>query len=502
MHFGNIYYSFTIIFSLITPSYGFHSNILSRLENKFALTNQLSSTSTKLNVNNYFESSSEYFLQRDVEIPLIDFSKIKEDEDDNTNGALAPLPSKDLPDEASTLNLYAYKLKGASYERLLEKAESKNLKQLGMLVSKGDDVSFHNKIIGCSMSMSTVGLQLFVQPSDESGLVGGIGVAIEVIAQATAESGEKEAILAKGAFRFVVRKVVSTFPFPTVIVDELPDISEDKTSDSNDNVANEDKPSDSDEPIFYSDFEQDLQEEQDDDDDDDYDDDYDDDDESNLLDNIPPSQLFQQCIQAMKSYVEILNNKPALNPLEKSILEDSGISPTAAKATTEEKSAVLQIFLYDVLPEFYSPLVRYSTTAFLAAEIGSFDNPTRIQMLQTRDSINRLKIAVQALQRIISQEQARKIAEEVTKTTGGDEKDLKVGKAQMPPWVRQMGVGTRVEYYWNEEWGWCAATIMDVQKIVDEYLFTLKFDDDEDGDELRKIPFTPEDKVRWRPISS
>jgi len=477
MHFGNIYYPFTIIFLLITLSYGFQSNILSRLENKFALTNQLSSTSTKLNVNNYFESSSEYFLQRDVEIPLIDFSKIKEDEDDNTNGALAPLPSKDLPDEASTLNLYAYKLKGASYERLLEKAESKNLKQLGMLVSKGDD------------------------PSDESGLVGGIGVAIEVIAQATAESGEKEAILVKGAFRFVVRKVVSTFPFPTVIVDELPDISEDKTSDSNDNVANEDKPSDSDEPIFYSDFEQDLQEEQDDDDDDDdYDDDYDD--ESNLLDNIPPSQLFQQCIQAMKSYVEILNNKPALNPLEKSILEDSGISPTAAKATTEEKSAVLQIFLYDVLPEFYSPLVRYSTTAFLAAEIGSFDNPTRIQMLQTRDSINRLKIAVQALQRIISQEQARKIAEEVTKTTGGDEKDLKVGKAQMPPWVRQMGVGTRVEYYWNEEWGWCAATIMDVQKIVDEYLFTLKFDDDEDGDELRKIPFTPEDKVRWRPISS
>merc|ERR1712151_126050 len=141
--------------------------------------------------------------------------------------------------------------------------------------------------------------------------------------------------------------------------------------------------SDSNEQIFYSDFEQDLQNDEEEDEDDDYDDEEDDDDDihdSSSLDNTPPAQLLAQCIQAMKSYVEILNNKPPLNPLEKSILEDSGISPNAAKATAEEKSAVLQIFLYDVLPEFYSSVLRYYTTSFLAAEIGNFDNPTRISM--------------------------------------------------------------------------------------------------------------------------
>lgn len=417
-----------------------------------------SSSSSALNINNYFESSSEYFLQRNVELSLVEFSKIIEEDEEER--CVVPLPSAELPDEASTLNIYAYKLKGASYERLLEKVESKSVKQLGMLVSKGAD------------------------PSDESGFIGGIGCAMEVIAEATTASGDKEAILTRGTFRFIVRKIESTFPFITAIVDELPDIRENK-------------PPASDEQIFYSDFEQDLDNNSQLDDDDIND--------SPLLNNVPPSQLLAQCVQAMKSYVEILNNKPPLNPLQISILEGSGISPSAAKATAEEKSAVLQIFLYDVLPEFNSPPLRYLTTAMLAAEIGAFDNPTRIQMLQTRDPIFRLKLALQALQRIISQEQARKIAEEVTKITSseGDDQDLKVGAPSMPPWVRQLGIGTRVEYYWNEEWDWCAATIVDVQKIVDEYIFTLKFDDDEDGDDaLIKVPFLPEDKVRWRPIST
>ena len=54
----------------------------------------------------------------------------------------------------------------------------------------------------------------------------------------------------------------------------------------------------------------------------------------------------------------------------------------------------------------------------------------------------------------------------------------------------------KLSYYWNEEWEWCEAEdIEDPVLVVDELLVTVRF---EDG-EVHKLPFSPDEKARWRP---
>ena len=62
-----------------------------------------------------------------------------------------------------------------------------------------------------------------------------------------------------------------------------------------------------------------------------------------------------------------------------------------------------------------------------------------------------------------------------------------------------MSEGTRLEYFWNEEFGWCEGVVVgDPVKIVDELIVTVRF---EDG-ETHKLPFRADEKVRWRPPQS
>lgn len=54
----------------------------------------------------------------------------------------------------------------------------------------------------------------------------------------------------------------------------------------------------------------------------------------------------------------------------------------------------------------------------------------------------------------------------------------------------------RIAYYWNEEWEWCEAEVMeDPVMVVDELLITLRFADGE----VHRLPFHPDEKARWRP---
>ena len=73
-----------------------------------------------------------------------------------------------------------------------------------------------------------------------------------------------------------------------------------------------------------------------------------------------------------------------------------------------------------------------------------------------------------------------------------------MGQAALPPWTKRITKGTRVEYFWNEEWGWCGAEVVEEpMMVVDELLLTVRFDDE--PDQLRKIPFHADEKARWRP---
>ena len=54
----------------------------------------------------------------------------------------------------------------------------------------------------------------------------------------------------------------------------------------------------------------------------------------------------------------------------------------------------------------------------------------------------------------------------------------------------------RVGYYWNEEYGWCEGLVSeDPVQVIDELIITLTF---EDG-ETHKLPFSGDEKARWRP---
>jgi hypothetical protein len=55
--------------------------------------------------------------------------------------------------------------------------------------------------------------------------------------------------------------------------------------------------------------------------------------------------------------------------------------------------------------------------------------------------------------------------------------------------------GTEIEYYWSEQDGWLAGTVMESAMIFDELIITVLFDD---GETVR-LPFDPDEKVRWKP---
>jgi len=73
-----------------------------------------------------------------------------------------------------------------------------------------------------------------------------------------------------------------------------------------------------------------------------------------------------------------------------------------------------------------------------------------------------------------------------------------VGTPSLPPWASSLKKGLRVEYYWNDLEGWCGGVITnDPVRIVNEIILEITFDDGE----VHRIPFLPEEKVRWRPGS-
>lgn len=89
----------------------------------------------------------------------------------------------------------------------------------------------------------------------------------------------------------------------------------------------------------------------------------------------------------------------------------------------------------------------------------------------------------------------------IRKIEEGGGVDLKVAKdGDVPDVARSLCVGDFCEYYWNEEYEWCRAKVVDkVGPLNGEIIFTLKFDSD--GEE-HKCGFGWADRARWRPAQS
>lgn len=525
--------------------------------------------------------SSEYTKHKGIRLPLLVIDKeemLKADtttlSDEKTlidleNQGIVPLPSSHLPVELSTLNLYGVSFSSPSRKRLIEEAKTTTLRADGENKSFNDKPGFYGHVI--------------LDDDNKNSLVGSVGCAVEILIIQQQQQPESEdnlsadnddsfdeedddtkvsskdntlanelpmVCLTRGSFRFIVREIVSSFPYPVAIVDELLDDEEEETYElatveqNNDNEEATMMYSDfgpdatnNEGTIFYSDFEEDsfslsLDE---------------------SLDNavmteqnyfgitdeyrsISADELPSRTLQAMQTYIQLMLNKPPPTLLEQSIIEEFTQSPIDSTASTaEEMAAIFEVFRQELV-EINSPSARRFAIGFLAAEIGSLDQEKRLNLLKTRNSNTRLRIVLQDLNSKIDSERrensgmSQPYPQEPPKTSFGFEdtntdisasnplsssqpssssssssdfsvggnigKDLKVGKPELPPWASRIKKGMDLEYYWNDEFGWCPGTVLDVVKVLDEVIITFEFEAD---GEVHKLPVTAEEKIRWRP---
>jgi hypothetical protein len=404
-----------------------------------------------------------------VELILLNLPK---DDDSGESSFMQPLPSSHLPAELSTMNVYGMQLDRAVHQIAIQETMDNNYQRLfGHVACRKPDTWVG--AIGCTSQV----LLIDKNEAQETG---------EKSDQPTDQStASLHTVLCRGSWRFVVKEVKSTIPYPIVVVDELEDGS--SSTFEGDLVTLDD----------LEDADDDADEEADGEDDNEHD-------KTSLIHQSDRVQLF---LKAMDSYVqqqladlEADDNKEA-SPLEQSIVETAGVDVStqrAARRQAVEEMAAIVLVLSTTLEDLYSSdTERYMALSYLAAEMANMSNAVRRKTLVITDSLQRLDYVYKKLNQEIAMQRAVRITESITTKTDELDKDLKVGQPSLPPWAKQIRKGMRLEYYWNEEWGWCEGEVTeDPLFVVDEVILTVFFEID---GETHRLPFTAEEKVRWRP---
>jgi len=455
-------------------------------------------------------SSSSYFssqksLQLDIELPLLVPVDLGSNDDGTLNKEdiaadvrmLQPLPSAHLPEELSTWSLYGLHL-------------SRPLYRMIVLGEGEDDVEATNTV---GSSRQRIYGHIAYQPSPST-LVGAIGCASQVLlgnrkdgvvvqppeyaavssVPPGASSSPPVTVVCRGIFRFMVKQVLRTIPYPIAVVDELMDDDDDEVQENTVTSVNPDE-------------EKATNKEQDEEDDDE---------EENEYATLDATQLVVRTLATMRTYaqqqfeaVEQQISDQTTSPLERAILEDPNLRSSsvnldlswqAQQHAAEERLAVLDVFESSLVDLYHTPVERYYAIGMLAVELcPEFDNSVRRYCLRLTHGLERLRFVLPRLEEIIALTRAQKVANQITSANDERDKDLAVGAPSFPAWAKQIRKGHVVEYYWNEEWGWCRGTIVaEPRMVVDELLLTVEFE--EDG-LTYTLPLTAEEKVRWRPAS-
>ena len=492
-------------------------------------------------------SSSDYnqfqSLQRKgITLPLMDLASSPSSSDT----IITPLPACHLPTELSSFHIYGMQLQVAIHKMMIEETLSKL--QVGnrsgepsaAMIGLQEDIfgrdttsePLYGHLISARKENEGNGDESD-SDSDSSKLVGAIGCAAEIIIATPSDTVQMETVmedpslsssfsslptstdgnndpskqnqdsiitvLTKGSFRFIVREVVQTFPYPIVVVDEL--LDDPISNNDDDYVKEEENATDSSSSSaaalqkekIYNDFADEYEE----------DEDFDDE-EEDIYSNLTPTDLMQRTFSAMKAIVDQkldVKSKP-ISPLEQSILEEKGLSSDTASSMeslkrdqAEEMAATLDVFISSLIDIAPSKTERFYVVAMMAAEFGGLDNGLRREILVTTNGVERLRKVVKALEKKISFVQAKKLTQGIVDKSDDASKELKVGKPTIPEWAKRLSKGMKIEYYWSEQDGWLVGTIVEAVMIVDELIVTVLFDD---GETVR-LPFDPEEKVRWRP---
>ena len=470
------------------------------------------------------------FLRTGVQVPLLNLLDDDDDDDDdddedededatnnnNNNNIITPLPSSHLPAEVATPFLYGMQVERPVHKLLLEEAT--------MLSAAADadaaDADTTLQLLQGGGPAPTYGHLVWKNKNSDS-LVGAIGCTAEILIKASttptttssSSSTEEEVvlkpdmllrqlkekdkdttkeetssstslepsssetthtILCRGGYRFVVKEIVKSIPYPVAIIDEIQDDAEEDDSDFFISAVNTD----------------------DEDDDDD-----DDDDDEEQYSEMKGKELIQKTMIGIQTIIsrkleDALSKK--MTPLEKSILEETGVTVPPYEIEVmqaEETTAVWEVFQASLVDDIDIQDRKYAI-AFMSAELADLKNDVRQQMLITRNAEERLRIVLKELDEINGMASARKFAAQITDKMDDSSKDLKIGVPQLPQWAKTIRKGNRVEYFWNEKYGWVAGEVIkDPELIVDELLLTIRFDDGE----THTLPLTADEKVRWRP---
>jgi hypothetical protein len=162
----------------------------------------------------------------------------------------------------------------------------------------------------------------------------------------------------------------------------------------------------------------------------------------------------------------------------------------------EEMAAVFDVFQASFMDICPMPVDRYFSIVMMAAELSNVDNDMRTKIIVMTDGVARLRLVCEHIERGLM----ARVHEPATLSANeqdGDVKVLTVGQPQLPRWANQITKGTRLEYFWNEEWGWCPGIVSEQPiRVVDEILLMVTFDSD---GQTHRLPLSAEDKVRWRP---
>ncbi|KAL7471412.1 hypothetical protein ACHAXS_012760 [Conticribra weissflogii] len=448
-------------------------------------------------------SSSNYYSRQqprqNIRLPLLVNTE-------NGETSIVPLPNSHLPAELATASLYELEVKTPVHKMVIQEAiagagsSSSSFEQSGRcyghIVWRNDEAHSLVGAIGCAgeifigaPSSEASALGIFEEVEQEQR--GDISNEIRNNSDGEYDSGPLY-VLARGSYRFRVKDVVSSIPYPIAIVDEI--IDEELCDGAKENFEGNNN-----------------------------DDDYDDND---IYATISQKELIPRVLQSLQ---EILKNNleklsTPLSPLEQSILENAPSSAPMAQAIqgkfeAEERMAVFEAFtasLLDIAPDERD---RVFAVAMMAGELVNLPSELRVKMIKTVDGVARLRWVLRELSSIVAMDSALRIAKSIslgdTNTKKGSDssvvgtdctslkaaedskKELKVGTPQLPSWADQIQMGVRVEYFWNEIEGWCAGTVVeDPIKIVDEMVVTVKFDDD---GSIHRLPFRGDEKARWRP---
>lgn len=415
---------------------------------------------------------------------------------------ITPLPASHLPEELQTFHTYLIPVEAAIHKIMIQ---NEWLDRKSISTSRLNDGA---------LSKPMYGHMIHQRPNDiieEDDLVGAIGCASEILSvslsmidpfesgneqiTATTTSITKDAdfnsyqqkqenliVLCKGAFRFQVKKLIQTFPYPIAVVDELIDEQIDMTFSNKEEVLLNDLDDDEDEVS---------------------------DDENDMYQDIDPKLLLPRTMAAIQAFIDQqINTKPIhISPLEQAILEEKGGIQNANEMIqflqrqqqnqAEEMAAIFQLFSASILDIAPTSMERLYAVGMLAAEFININQDLRLKLLQTTNGVERLRWVLREIEQLISQESVTKLTDEISQQEREKTRNLKVGVPALPPWSRNIRKGTKIEYFWNEIEGWCKGKVVeDPIRIFDELILVILFDDGE----THKLPFQADEKARWRPM--